>query len=225
MYVNGIVQNNSAVARNTPANAGGAADFGSVLSSAMGGTADLDAIFERASEKYNVPVRLLKAVAKAESNFSPNVTSSCGAMGIMQLMPATAKSLGVSSPYDPEQNIMGGAKFLGRLLSQFDGNEELAIAAYSAGPGSVLKYNGIPPFSETQSYVNRVMGYCGENISAGSVQNHGSGSQNSGEAISLDGISNDSLSALLQIALCSMQMNLFESIGDLSPDDHTDSLI
>lgn len=219
MYVNGIVQNNStAVTQRTPSNTVGTADFGSILSSAVGGTADLDTIFERASEKYNVPVGLLKAVAKAESNFSPNATSSCGAMGIMQLMPATAKSLGVSDPYDPEQSIMGGAKFLGRLLSQFGGSEELAVAAYNAGPGSVLKYNGIPPFSETQNYVSRVMSYCGENISAGSVPQGGKGVQNKAEALSLDGITTDNLSVLLQIGLCSMQMNLFEGIGDLSSD-------
>ena len=226
MYVNGIVQNNSAaVTQSMPSNAVGTADFGSVLNSAMGGAADLDTIFERASEKYNVPVRFLKAVAKAESNFSPNATSSCGAMGIMQLMPATAKSLGVSDPYNPEQSIMGGAKFLGKLLSQFGGSEELAAAAYNAGPGSVQKYNGVPPFSETQSYVNRVMGYCGETISAGSVQYEGKGVKDSAEPISLDGLTADSLYTLLQIGLCNMQMNLFEGIGDLSSDDHKGSLI
>jgi soluble lytic murein transglycosylase-like protein len=95
---------------------------------------DLDSIFEAASKKYNVPVNLLKAVAKAESNFNSHATSSCGAMGIMQLMPATAKSLGVTDAYNPEQNIMGGAKYLSQMLNQFNGNTELAVAAYNAGP-------------------------------------------------------------------------------------------
>ena len=223
MYVNGVALNNPAVAvQSTPAKADGAAYFGNILSDAMSGTANLDAIFEQASEKYDVPINLLKAVAKAESNFSPKATSGCGAMGIMQLMPDTAKSLGVSDPYDPEQNIIGGAKYLSNLLSEFGGNEELAVAAYNAGPGSVLKYNGIPPFSETQSYVSRVMGYCGENISAGSVQNERNAYQNNGEVVSSDRTKNDDLYALLQMGFYQMQMQLFEDTENgLLPNDHT----
>jgi hypothetical protein len=146
------------------------ADFADVLKKSMNksGT-DLDSIFEAASQKYNVPVNLLKAVGKAESNFNSHATSSCGAMGIMQLMPATAKSLGVIDAYNPEQNIMGGAKYLNQMLKQFKGNTELAVAAYNAGAGNVNKYNGIPPFKETQNYVAKVMGYCNNDITAGSM--------------------------------------------------------
>lgn len=119
----------------------------------------LDAIFSTMSRRYGVPENLLKAVAKAESNFDKDAVSSCGAMGIMQLMPSTASSLGVRDAFDPEQNIMGGAKLLSQLLSQYGGDTKLALAAYNAGSGNVEKYGGVPPFAETQNYVNRVMGY------------------------------------------------------------------
>ena len=144
--------------------------FGEILNHSISQSPiNLDEIFAAAAEKYNVPVHLLKAVGKAESNFNSNATSGCGAMGIMQLMPSTAKSLGVNDAYDPEQNIMGGTKYLSQLLDQFHGNVKLAVAAYNAGPGNVRKYDGIPPFAETQNYVAKVMGYYGSDISAGSV--------------------------------------------------------
>lgn len=130
-------------------------------------TVDLDEIFQKASDTYNVPVQLLKAVAKAESNFNPAAVSHAGAQGIMQLMPGTAKSLGVTDPFDPEQNIMGGAKYLSRQLERYDGNTVLALAAYNAGPGNVEKYGGVPPFKETQNYIAKVTGYANETIAAG----------------------------------------------------------
>lgn len=121
--------------------------------------ADLEAIYTKASEKYGVSSDLLKAVSMAESCFNPNATSKSGAMGIMQLMPYTAEELGVKDAYDPEQNIMGGAALLARYLKKFDGNTSYALAAYNAGGNAVEKYNGIPPYKETQNYVAKVLGY------------------------------------------------------------------
>lgn len=134
------------------------------FSSYLGESASLDTIFQKASDTYQVPVELLKAVGKAESNFNPNAVSHCGATGIMQLMPATAASLGVQDSYDPEQNIMGGAKYLSSLLDKYDGDVKLTLAAYNAGSGNVAKYNGIPPFEETQNYVVKVINYMQEDI-------------------------------------------------------------
>jgi len=116
-------------------------------------------IIQAAAAKYDVDADLIKAVIKAESNFNANAVSSCGALGLMQLMPATAESLGVEDPLDPQQNIFGGTKFLHRLLDKYNNNISLALAAYNAGPGAVDKYGGIPPYSETQTYVNRVLNY------------------------------------------------------------------
>lgn len=122
-----------------------------------------DAYFQEAARTYNVPVALLLAICKTESDFSPNVVSGAGAVGLMQLMPETAASLGVSNPYDPYQNIMGGAKFISQLVEQFKGYSnglELAIAGYNAGPYAVIKYGyQVPPYSETQAYVKKVLGY------------------------------------------------------------------
>ena len=142
--------------------------FSSVFNSVQQGT-NLDAIFQRASQTYGVSLNLLKAVAKAESDFDPTVVSTAGAQGIMQLMPGTAKSLGVSDPFDAEQNILGGAKYLSQLLRKYEGEETLAVPAYNAGTGNVKKYGGIPPFKETQKYVQKVMKLSGSELTAGTA--------------------------------------------------------
>lgn len=120
---------------------------------------EYQSFFWEASDTYGVDVALLEAVAKAESNFRADAVSSSGAIGIMQLMPFTAEELGINAPYDPRENIMGGAKLLASLLDKYDGDKELALAAYNAGSGNVDKYGGIPPFQETQNYVPKVLGF------------------------------------------------------------------
>lgn len=117
-----------------------------------------DSIISEMSKKYDVPFDLIKSVINAESSFDSNATSRTGAMGLMQLMPETAKWLGVDNAYNAKQNIEGGTKYLSYLLDRFDNNLKLSVAAYNAGPGNVTKYKGIPPFQETQNYVKKILG-------------------------------------------------------------------
>lgn len=123
-------------------------------------TSDYDEMIANAASKNGVDPDLVKAVVKAESGFRHDAVSGTGARGLMQLMPSTAAALGVSDPFDPAQNIEAGTRYLKSQIDRF-GSTELALAAYNAGPGNVVKYGGVPPFTETRNYVSRVMGYLG----------------------------------------------------------------
>lgn len=127
-----------------------------VLSNMPLADAKLSTLIESAARKYKVDPKLVAAVAEVESNGRQEAVSSVGAIGVMQLMPDTAASLGVD-PYDKQQNIEGGAKYLRQMLDTFGGDLKKAVAAYNAGPGAVKAYGGIPPYKETQNYVSKVL--------------------------------------------------------------------
>lgn len=122
-------------------------------------TGQIQAAVQTASQKYNVSSALIMAIIKAESGFNPNAVSQAGAQGLMQLMPSTAKGLGVTDSFNIGQNVDAGTRYLKEKLDQFGGDSRLALAAYNAGPSSVIKYNGIPPYPQTQNYVKTVIGY------------------------------------------------------------------
>lgn len=139
-------------------------DFQSILDYSMNPSEDKDVskaeinqLIDEYSQKNNLDPDFVRAVVKQESGFNEHATSRCGAAGLMQLMPGTAKGLGVINPYNAEDNVKGGTKMLSNLLKTYGGNKELALAAYNAGGGAVKKYGGIPPFGETQRYVKNVL--------------------------------------------------------------------
>lgn len=135
-------------AASTPASTAGTQPFG----------AEIDA----AARRHGIDPALLSALVRQESGFDPAATSPAGAQGLTQLMPATARSLGVANPLDPVQSLDGGARYLRQQLDRFGGDERLALAAYNAGPGAVARFGGVPPYAETQTYVQRVLGFAGE---------------------------------------------------------------
>jgi soluble lytic murein transglycosylase-like protein len=118
-----------------------------------------DREIRQTSKRYGVDYALVKAVIKAESNFDPQAISRAGAKGLMQLMPGTAKALGVNDSFHPTDNIEGGVRHLRNLLDLFNGDLQLVLAAYNAGEGAVFRYNGLPPYQETRTYVQRVLQY------------------------------------------------------------------
>jgi soluble lytic murein transglycosylase-like protein len=145
----------TAVAASAPAAAAGGTLGG-------GAPSAYDADITAAAQKYGLDPALLKGLIRQESNFDPNAGSPAGAQGLTQLMPGTARSLGVTDPHDPQQAIDGGAKYLKQQLDAFGGDVQKALAAYNAGPGAVKRYGGIPPYAETQNYVKKVMAYADE---------------------------------------------------------------
>src|SRR5579872_1663808 len=129
-----------------------AANFHGTVSTPL----DVDAAIEQAAARHNVDPNLVRAVVKVESNFNPNAVSRKGAMGLMQLMPATARSLNVTNPFDPEQNVDAGVRHLKKLLQSYGGDIKLTLAAYNAGAGAVARSSGVPHYAETQNYVRRI---------------------------------------------------------------------
>lgn len=138
-------------------------DFQSILNSSIADYGEdvskdeINQLIDKYSGQNGLDADFVRAVVKQESGFNEHATSRCGAAGLMQLMPGTAKGLGVVNPYDAEDNVKGGTKMLANLLKTYGGNKELALAAYNAGGGAVKKYGGIPPYGETQRYVKNVL--------------------------------------------------------------------
>ena len=160
----GGFQQQLAAAQGAPAAqaAVGTTGTGAGTGAGAGAATPYAAEIDAAASRHGIDPALLRGLIRAESGFNPNAGSPAGAQGLTQLMPATARSLGVTNPLDPVQSIEGGARYLRQQLDRFGGNERLALAAYNAGPGAVQRFGGVPPYAETQTYVQRVLGYAAE---------------------------------------------------------------
>lgn len=134
-----------------------AAATGAVRTGSVSSKTQILDLVSKMSKKHGVDENLVKALIKQESGFNPNAKSKAGAMGLMQLMPSTAKSLGVNDAYNPVQNLDGGIRYLKSMMNKYNGNVILALAAYNAGPNAVDKYDGVPPYKETQNYVRNIL--------------------------------------------------------------------
>lgn len=132
-------------------------NYGSDNQTPIANKSQLLGMINQVSQRHGIDEKLVQAVIKQESGFNPNATSRTGAMGLMQLMPTTAKSLGVKDPYNAAQNVEGGVKYLKSMLNKYNGNIILALAAYNAGPNAVDRYDGVPPYKETQNYVKNIL--------------------------------------------------------------------
>jgi soluble lytic murein transglycosylase-like protein len=146
-----------AAAQQVPGQQTSAISVSAASGSTAGGTTDFEAEINAAATSNGIDPALLKGLVQQESGFNPNARSGAGAVGLTQLMPGTAAALGVTEPTDPAQSLQGGARYLREQLDRFGGDERLALAAYNAGPGAVSKYGGVPPYAETQGYVNKVL--------------------------------------------------------------------
>jgi soluble lytic murein transglycosylase-like protein len=135
--------------------------------------ANLDAMIEQTARRHDVDVNLVRAMVRTESGNNPRAVSTKGALGLMQLMPPTARDLGVTNVFDPAQNVDGGVRYLKSLLTQFGGDLPLSLAAYNAGPGAVERHGGIPPYRETQEYVKKIGNLYGSMRGQAREQHHG----------------------------------------------------
>jgi soluble lytic murein transglycosylase-like protein len=146
-----------AAARTTSASASTSISGSAPTSTSRSSTA-FDGVIDRAAQRHELDPALLSAVVERESNYDPHAVSKAGAMGLMQLMPDTARGLGVRDPFDPAQNVEGGATYLRGLIDRYHGRLDFALAAYNAGPGAVDHYGGVPPYAETRAYVQGILG-------------------------------------------------------------------